>query len=78
MEKQIATITKSSREEVRVMLSDSEGPRMIFVRTFFEDASGEYVPSRNGLALKLELLPALAIALAEAEAAACLWRAEAA
>ena len=68
--KLIATIPKNAREVVRVTLSEFEGRQMFSARTFYDDGSGEYLPGRNGLTLKAELLLALVSALQEAEAVA--------
>ena len=70
MDKLIATIPKNAREVVRVALSEFEGHPMFSARTYYDDGSGEYLPGRNGINLKVAMLPALIAALQEAEAEA--------
>jgi hypothetical protein len=59
----IATIPKG-KEELRVELNEYKGAAMFSARCFYEDReSGEYRPGRNGINIKVELLPALASAV---------------
>ena len=70
MEKAICTIKKSQREEIRVGLSefttDGKTYDMVGVRVFF-DYGAEYRPGRNGINLRVALLPALIEGLQAAE-----------
>ena len=70
MRKLISTIPKNGREEIRVALDEFETKgktyHMVSMRTFFEDG-GEYRPGRNGLNVRVELLPAIVAALRDAE-----------
>ena len=70
MRKLIVTIPKSVREEIRVALDEFETKdatyNMISVRVFYEDG-GEHRPGRNGLNVRVELLPAIVAALRDAE-----------
>ncbi len=70
MEKLVATIPKSARDEIRVALTEfSTGGavhQMVSARVFFEDGP-EHRPGRNGINVKVTLLPALIEALQEAE-----------
>ena len=70
MRKLISTIPKNGREEIRVALDEFETKTatydMVSVRVFYEDG-GEYHPGRNGLNVRVELLPAIVAALREAE-----------
>ncbi|MDP7098060.1 MAG: PC4/YdbC family ssDNA-binding protein [Rhodospirillales bacterium] len=70
MEKTVATFRKGTREEIRIALSEFQANGktfdMISARVFFDDGN-EYRPGRNGLNLKIELLPELIAALTEAE-----------
>ena len=73
MKKHIVTIRKSAREEVQVALDeftkDGTTHQMFSARVYYDDG-GEMKPGRNGVNLKIELLPALIEGLREAEAAA--------
>ncbi len=82
MEKLISTIKKSQRQEIRVGLSDftKDGTtyNMVFARVYFDDGT-EYRPGRNGINVRVELLPELITALqrAAAHAVGLLKRSEA-
>ncbi len=66
----IATIPKNGREEIRVSLDEFKTKDatydMVSVRVFYEDG-GEYRPGRNGLNVRVELLPAIVAALRDGE-----------
>jgi len=70
MKQHIRTIPKNAREEIRVALDEFKTKDatydMISLRTFYEDG-GEYRPGRNGLNVRVDLLPAIVTALREAE-----------
>ena len=70
MEKLVATIPKSARDEIRVALTEYTTKdavhQMVSARVFFEDGP-EHRPGRNGINVKVTLLPALIGALQEAE-----------
>ena len=70
MEKLITTIPKSHREQIRVGLSeftkDGTTYNMAFARVYYDDGA-EYRPGRNGINLRVELLPELIAALQGAE-----------
>lgn len=70
MRKLIATIPKNAREEIRVALDEFEAGdvtyNMLSLRVFYEDG-GEHRPGRNGLNVRVELLPAILGALRDAE-----------
>ena len=70
MRKLISTIPKNAREQIRVALDEFKTKdatyNMVSMRTFFEDG-GEYRPGRNGLNVRVELLPAIVAALRDAE-----------
>ena len=70
MRKLISTIPKNGREEIRVALDEFETKGatydMISVRVFYEDGD-EYRPGRNGLNVRVDLLPAIVAALRDAE-----------
>ncbi len=70
MRKLIAMIPKNGSQEIRVALDEFKAKDttydMISVRVFYEDG-GEYHPGRNGLNVRVELLPAIVAALRDAE-----------
>lgn len=63
----IATIKKNSREEVRVSLDEFRGHHLVNVRVFYDAGDGEMKPGKQGIAVKVELLPELLSALVAAE-----------
>ncbi len=62
MENTVRTIRKSQREEIRIALSeftkDGTTYDMVSARVFYDDGA-EYRPGRNGLNIRLKLLPEL-------------------
>ena len=70
MEKTISTIKKSQRQEIRVGLSeftkDGETYNMAFARVYYDDGA-EGRPGRNGINVRVELLPELIEGLQTAE-----------
>jgi Transcriptional Coactivator p15 (PC4) len=55
----IATIAKNARESVRVALDEYRGVRLIDIRVIvpLDGQTGVLVPTKKGIALKIELLP---------------------
>jgi hypothetical protein len=47
----IAEIEKNTKERIRVSLEEYKGHRFIDCRVYFEDAAGEWRPTKKGLAL---------------------------
>ena len=70
MRKLISTIPKNGREEIRVALDEFKTKDatydMVSLRVYFEDGD-EYRPGRNGLNVRVVLLPAIVAALRDAE-----------
>lgn len=62
----VATLSKNSREEIRVTIGAFNGRPILNLRTWFLADDGAMRPGK-GLACRLDLLPELAAALAEAE-----------
>ena len=62
MEKTLCVIKKSQREEIRIALSeftkDGKTYDMVSARVFYDDGA-EYRPGRNGINVRINLLPAL-------------------
>ncbi|PQV56578.1 transcriptional coactivator p15 (PC4) [Defluviimonas denitrificans] len=63
---QIATIPKNAREEIRVEVQDFKGHRLLNIRVWYDDGTGEYRPGKQGLALRLDRLSDLCGALEKA------------
>ncbi len=67
----IATVPKNGVEEVRVALSSYQGHALVDLRVYAEFGDDdERRPTKKGVALKVERLPALIGALQAAEAEA--------
>ena len=62
----IAEIEKNGRELVRVTLEEFKGHRLASVRVWARDPDKGTVPTRQGVALRVSLLPALLAALQDA------------
>ena len=70
MEKIIATIPKNVREEIRVQLQEFQGHDLVAARVFYHHGDEDWKPGKNGLTVKVGLLPDLVAALTKAEAEA--------
>ena len=57
------TIAKNSREEIRLSLDDFKGQQLVNLRVWFTAEDGTMRPGRQGIAFRLELLPAVLAAL---------------
>lgn len=67
----IATIDKNQREEIRVALSAFKGVELVDLRVFADSANApERIATKKGLACRVGMLPALIVALQDAEAEA--------
>lgn len=58
----VATIRKNAREEIRVSVEIFKGQELCNVRVWFSDGV-EMRPGKQGLAVRLALLPELVVAL---------------
>lgn len=58
----IAAIPKNAREEIRVSVDDFQGHRLCNVRVWYREGE-EFRPGKQGIALRLDLLPQLVDAL---------------
>lgn len=64
---EVAAIRKADGAEVRVTVQGYKGRRVVDVRVWYQPvAGGDYVPTRKGVTVDADKLPALALALAEA------------
>jgi hypothetical protein len=69
MEPQIVTeFEKNTKERVRISLTEYGGHPLLDVRTFYQDAAGEWKPGK-GIAIRRELVTTLRKALQQAERA---------
>lgn len=59
----IASFPKNSREEVKISLDQFNGHDLVNIRVFYRTESGDTRPGKQGLAIKVELLPDLMAAL---------------
>jgi len=68
----IATLPKNRRETIRVALEAYRGIELVDVRVMaaLDDDTGLTVPTKKGISLRVEQLPALIEALQDAEAEA--------
>jgi hypothetical protein len=55
-------IPKNAREEIRISLDEFKGHRLCNLRVWYQDGD-EFRPGKQGLALRLELVPQLIEAL---------------
>ena len=62
----VAIIEKSPREEIRVTRETFKGHDLVNVRAFYRSAGGEMRPARQGIALRVELVPHVIEALVDA------------
>uniref|UniRef100_UPI003B5184F1 transcriptional coactivator p15/PC4 family protein n=1 Tax=Roseovarius indicus TaxID=540747 RepID=UPI003B5184F1 len=63
----IATIRKNAREDLRVTLEEFRGHQLLSLRIWFDAEDGEQRPGKQGVAIRLDLLPHLRKALSDAE-----------
>jgi hypothetical protein len=59
----IAKFDKNSREEFRVTVDDFAGRKLINLRVYYKDASGQWKPGNKGVALSVDLYRDLADAV---------------
>lgn len=64
---EVAAIRKADGAEVRITVQGYKGRRVVDVRVWYQPAGGtDFVPTRKGITLDADKLPALAGAIAEA------------
>ncbi len=66
MDRELAAFKKNDKEQVKVILSDFKGMRILNIRVYFLTKDGEWLPSRKGLAFAVEKLPILLAVLHQA------------
>jgi hypothetical protein len=62
----IAEIEKNTKEKIRVSIADYKGHRFIDCRVYWKDESGDWKPSRKGIALNDETVDEVVNALQKA------------
>jgi hypothetical protein len=64
---EVAAIRKADGADVRVSVQGYKGRRVVDVRVWYQPAGGaDFVPTRKGVTVDADKIPALAAALAEA------------
>jgi len=61
----VHSFMKNALEEIRVSISTFKGKKYLDIRVFYQDDSGEFKPSKKGVALSPELLGELEAALSK-------------
>ena len=65
-ERLIGEVTKNSKEKILISLSEYEGHRYIDLRVHYEEeGTGEYKPTKKGIALSEKVLPQIVSKLQE-------------
>jgi len=62
----LGIISKNSREEIRITAETFKGHAIINIRIWYSDQAGEMRPGKQGLAFRLDLLPAVLETLSKA------------
>ena len=66
MDRELAAFKKNDKEQVKLILSDFKGMRILNIRVYFLNKDGEWLPTKKGLAFAVEKLPILLTALRQA------------
>jgi hypothetical protein len=66
MDRELVAFKKNDKEQVRVILSDFKGMRILNIRVYFQTKDGEWLPTKKGLAFTVEKLPVLLASLHQA------------
>lgn len=64
----VATISKNSREELRVSLNRWKGFELLNFRIWYDAGGGEWRPGKSGFAIRIEQISELAVAIDAARA----------
>lgn len=62
----VADVRKNGREVVRIQLSTWKGAELVSIRVWYDAGAGEMLPGKAGIALKVEKLLELQVAIAKA------------
>lgn len=63
----LGSVQKNTREEIRFTAEIFKGHDIVSIRVWYRDEAGEMRPGKQGLAFRLDLLPAVLEALGKAE-----------
>ena len=66
MDQVLVTFEKNKAEQVRVILSDFKGRKVLNIRVFEPNPAGDWLPTRKGLAFEADKLYILLAALHKA------------
>lgn len=53
------SIPKNAREEYRIERQDFRGHDLLNIRVFYDDGTGEMRPGKQGIAIRMDLVPEL-------------------
>ena len=67
MDEIIAQFEKNATEVVRVSLTEYKGRKLIDMRVYYSDDSGEYRPTKKGVSLSVDVYPDFKRALLDLE-----------
>lgn len=65
----LLTIQKNARDEIRITAEHFRGHNIISLRVWYRDDAGEMRPGKQGIAFRVDLLPAIVKALQVAQKA---------
>ena len=70
MDRVITTFRKNTAEEVRVGIGEYKGKQYASIRVYVENDFSEWIPTKKGITLSVDVLPELvrAVKMLEAEA----------
>ena len=70
MDRVITTFRKNTAEEVRVSIGEYKGKQYASIRVYVENDFSEWIPTKKGITLSVDVLPELvrAVKMLEAEA----------
>ncbi len=65
-ERLIGEVTKNSKEKILISLNEYQGHKYVDLRVHYEDeTSGEYKPTKKGIALSVKVIPEIISKLQE-------------
>ena len=59
----VAQFEKNSKEEIRVSIDEFRGTKIINIRVFYRSPTGEWLPGKQGIAMKVDRYRELASAI---------------
>jgi len=64
--KLIAEFNKNAGEVVRIQLTEYDGKQLLDIRVWVQNDKGEFVPTRKGISLRIDLVDSLKVAIDKA------------